>query len=91
LDNYVLNRVFTGAGKMQEPLDKKIVDLTGGIEFMESTDFALDVDDVKQAIQSTKKKLDSFLIKVYGQVLDYEEAKSYIDKILKEDWGSLAE
>jgi len=38
-----------------------------------------------QAISEFKEKLiKDFLIKVYGQVLDYEEAKKYIEKTAQE-------
>ena len=37
-------------------LSDKIVDLTGGIEFLENADFALDVEDVKEFIRLLKEK-----------------------------------
>jgi len=75
----------------QEPLDKKIRrswdliddDLTiynNGVR-------VVILDDVKQTIQSTKKKLKNGRLANCGE--DYQN--EIIDKILKEDWGSLAE
>jgi len=72
----------------QEPLDKKIIPFR-----YKRKGNALNVEDVKQAIQSTKKKLKDTLEEGVkrNNILPLDWTFDRIDKILKEDWGSLVE
>jgi hypothetical protein len=61
--------------KTEFNLSKKIVDLTGGIEFLENTDFALDIEDVKEFIKILKEEIG-------GDSADYFKLSEIIDKLV---------
>lgn len=73
--------------KKEFKLSDKIVDLTGGIEFLENTDFALDLEDVKEFIRLLK---DEIINHIAGSDKFYddnpENLLKYIDKLLGEEF-----